>query len=798
MFMEKQLRQEHRDFPSYKAAYERAIAEGVAKGTIKELQATFGGPPVPPEHYAAIAAKIDALPRPTAQIKQFPPIALTPDQDQQLVKNQYEPIVVDGKAAVAEGWQLNPIDNNRIKKMRELYPDAKNTGLRTGILSAIDIDIRDAAHAEQVASLADKLLGETPLRRVGSKGVMLCYWNKTPIRKVTIATEPKAKDEFADKVEVLGTGLQFVAFGIHPETKQPFRWIGKTDFDEEATPLIVPLDSLPVVMPEKIFEFADKCATLLGALGYESPRVRKPYEGERKTRDTDIDEDAPANVSRAREHLVNCVERGEVAVLGQFGNDAIYNKACLLRDRFYLSQEAIEELMLTHWYPHCIPNTLEDDARTIISHAIEYMQNEPGASAVPPASEAFKDALAKETAEPSASFTAPDESGTRYFEGLGIRRMSDVRSEKREWLWQHRIASGALSMIAGLPGEAKTTIAFEVTARITRGEVLPGNDAPTEQGSVLIMSAEDHEKQTIKPRLAAAGADMTKVFSIDATVDDKDDINNRLLSLKADLKKLGRLVEKLREENNNIRLVIIDPISAYVGEGDSHKNSQVRGMLTPLSKLAEKHKFAVLLVSHYKKNAEGTTALYRVTDSIAFVAACRTVLLTGREMDDEGNPTGRKLLLNGKPNIIPEDTPGLAYRTDTVAVTLEDGNTDDVPRIKWDGFVDTTPDEAMAAVLGTSGADKITRAAEWLETLLTDHPMPEKEVHKRAYNQKFSRATLKRAKKRAGVISTQQGFGRAKVSWWAIPEGEPEASPPPEPELSGDDDLPPDTYRTLQ
>ncbi len=700
--------------------------------------------------------------------------------------------------------------------MRQDNPQATNTGCRTDDTPTIDIDLRDAEQTQCLTDIATRIVGTaTPMERFGSKGRALVYQTRIPFRKITIAVskeEAKARQDAGlpnAQIEILGIGQQFVAFGEHPDTHREYTWLVDR-FDEDAddglsiaTPLNTRRDALPELTEPLALEIARQFAEQLKAWGYGNVVVKGRYVGDMKTRQTDIEEDARANIDRAIAHLKNCVERGEVAVLGALGNDTIYELACLLRDRFYLSEEVIAEIMLAHWYPHCLPNTLEDECRSIIAHAIEYMQNEPGASVIPPASEAFKSALASVAAEPSANFTCnePDRDGTRYFEGLGFRRMSDVHSEKREWLWQHRIASGALSMIAGLPGEAKTTIAFEITARITRGESLPGNDSPTEQGSVLIMSAEDHEKQTIKPRLAAAGADMTRVFSIDATVDDKDDINNRLLSLKADLKKLGRLVEKLREERSEIRLVIIDPISAYVGEGDSHKNSQVRGMLTPLSKLAEKHKCAVLLVSHYKKNAEGTTALYRVTDSIAFVAACRTVLLTGREVDDEGNPTGRKLLLNGKPNIIPEDTPGLAYKTEAVSITLEDGNTDDVPRIKWDGFVDTTPDEAMAAVLGSSGADKLNRAVEFLETLLTDRPMPEKEVHKRAFSQKISRATLKRAKKRAGVISTAQGFGRAKVCWWAIPFGEPEHEPESlsaRHEPTDDDDLPPDTHRTLQ
>ena len=322
-------------------------------------------------------------------------MTLTLEQQNQLVYNGYEPIPCQGKAAVALGWQSGVIDLARVRQMRELHDAATNTGLRTGHLAAIDVDVRDPAHAEQIAALADDLFGPTPLRRFGSKGIMLCYQNRSPIRKIAVVTDAVRPGEFADKVEVLGSGLQFVAFGDHPDTKRPFQWLGRTDFDEEANPLNTPLDTLPQVTPDSLRLFAEKCAALCLSLGYSNPRVKEAYQQEKQTREVDAKEDDPGNISRAIRHLQNEVERGHVAVLGALGNDTIYEMACCLRDRFYLSQETIEELMLTHWYPHCVPNTLEDECRIIIAHATSYMQNEPGARAVPPAAEAFRDALDK-------------------------------------------------------------------------------------------------------------------------------------------------------------------------------------------------------------------------------------------------------------------------------------------------------------------------------------------------------------------------------------------------------------------
>ena len=319
---------------------------------------------------------------------------LTPEQDQQLVANGYEPIPVIGKAAIAEGWQTGVISNERIALLRKAYPNAKNTGLRCGVLGAVDVDIVPADHSDAVQRLAFTHFQETPLIRFGSKGAMLCYRNETPLRKITVLTNTEAK------VEILGQGLQFVAFGIHPQTNQPFQWRGRTEFDEEANPLNTPIDTLPSVTPAQIRQFAEACAALLRTLGYSDCRVREAYQEEKQTRETNVEEDSEKNKALALRHLLNCVEQGKVAVLGQLGNDTIYELACLLRDRYYLSAPIIEDLMLKHWYPHCVPNTWVDECKQIISHAASYMQNEPGARAIPPAAEAFREALDKLPDEP--------------------------------------------------------------------------------------------------------------------------------------------------------------------------------------------------------------------------------------------------------------------------------------------------------------------------------------------------------------------------------------------------------------
>ena len=320
--------------------------------------------------------------------------------DDQLILNGYEPIPTQGKAAVVNGWQSGPIDSARIQAMRSVAPGATNTGLRTGTLVAPDIDIENPEHAAQFIALAESVFGYTPLQRFGSKGMMLCYRADTPMRKITITTDSEAK------IEILGQGQQFVAFGTHPGTGKPFEWRGAR-FDEDdqnesiATPLNTPLDSLPLVTPAQVKDFAQQCVETLQRLGYSSPRVREAQAAEKKTRKEGVEEDTDLNIARAIEHLQKCVELNEVAVLGQLGNDTIYELACHLMDYFCLSEDMVAELMLAHWYPHCQPNHLTDDLKTIVSHAASYIQNEPGARALPPVAEIFRAALEQLPDEPA-------------------------------------------------------------------------------------------------------------------------------------------------------------------------------------------------------------------------------------------------------------------------------------------------------------------------------------------------------------------------------------------------------------
>ena len=104
-------------------------------------------------------------------------------------------------------------------------------------------------------------------------------------------------------------------------------------------------------------------------------------------------------------------------------------------------------------------------------------------------------------------------------------------------------------------------------------------------GSVIILSAEDGAEDTIKPRVLAAGGDASKVHVITATRDAEDRVSS--FTLQSDLQELEAMIEEL----GDVRLIIIDPISSYLGEHvDGHSNTDIRG---PLHEMADRVKVAV-------------------------------------------------------------------------------------------------------------------------------------------------------------------------------------------------------------
>lgn len=329
----------------------------------------------------------------------------------------------------------------------------------------------------------------------------------------------------------------------------------------------------------------------------------------------------------------------------------------------------------------------------------------------------------------------------------------DLKPRAIDWLWSGRVPLGMITMFAGDPKLGKSYVTLAMAGALSRGRPLPTSDRPDRPGSTILMSAEDDPTRTIVPRLVAGGADLAKIHILESVI--LANGSEAPPSLRADIDAITSAAIRL----GDCRLIVIDPVSAYLKDVDDNRNVTLRGVLAPLNKLAEQLGAAVVLVSHLTK-AGSTNGKHRVLGSIAYVGACRANFLFTADPDD---PTGRRVLMLDNGSNIAPPAPPLVY-------TIE--NRDTGPRIEWS-------DEAPATAVGRPlkliqsaqphDDEKGIRHREcenWLRAMLADGPRSTVEVFQAAHNAGFSRGQIRRARCRIGAIATREGYStEGQWSW---------------------------------
>ena len=198
--------------------------------------------------------------------------------------------------------------------------------------------------------------------------------------------------------------------------------------------------------------------------------------------------------------------------------------------------------------------------------------------------------------------------------GLKIVRASTVKIKPIKWIWPGILAQGKLVFLAGDPGLGKSQVSLFICAIISSGGQWPVSDEICTKGNVLILSAEDGAEDLIVPRLKAVNADLEKIHIIQSV--ELSDGNEKIFDLTSDVEQLKNEAVRI----GNVKIIIIDPISAYLGKIDSHRNTEVRDALNPIIKFADEIGACLLCVTHLNKGGSGN-ALSRVTGSIGF---CRS------------------------------------------------------------------------------------------------------------------------------------------------------------------------------
>ena len=318
-------------------------------------------------------------------------------------------------------------------------------------------------------------------------------------------------------------------------------------------------------------------------------------------------------------------------------------------------------------------------------------------------------------------------------ETVKIIRMSDVELTPVEWLWKPYLPFGKLSVLQGNPGEGKTYFAMHLAAACTNGKLLP-NMERMEPFNVIYQTAEDGLGDTVKPRLIEAGADLDRVL----VIDDSD----------VQLTLSDERIEKAIVENN-ARLVIIDPIQAYLGaDVDMNRANEVRPIFMRLGQVAQRTGCAILLIGHLNK-AAGMQSLQRGLGSIDIAAAVRSVMFIGKLKHD---PTMR-ILTHEKSSLAP---PGAS-----LAFSLGDEG-----GFRWVGEYDITADEMLSGI-EPQRETKTQQAKDLICTLLAGgKQVLSEDIDKAALERGIPGRTVRDAKRELGdALKSKIVEGRKKVFW---------------------------------
>ncbi len=334
---------------------------------------------------------------------------------------------------------------------------------------------------------------------------------------------------------------------------------------------------------------------------------------------------------------------------------------------------------------------------------------------------------------------------------------ADLVPRPVSWLWPYWLALGKLHILAGAPGQGKTTLALAMAATVTKGGRWPDGTL-CELGNILIWSGEDDPADTLLPRLLASGALRERCHFIKGAVHGGTVVP---FDPARDLEQLRKAIDDF----GGVRLLIVDPVVNVV-TGDSHKNTETRRALQPLVDLADACDCAVLGITHFAKGGQGADPAQRVIGSVAFTAVARIVLVAAKVQDDEGRDI--RVLARAKSNIGPDDG-GFEYHL----MQSEPLPGIQASCIAWGNPVEGTARELLTDPDAPANKDDDTgsalEAAEaFLRTVLTI-PTATQAVRSEAKDAGLAWRTVQRASDRLGVIKRKGNAELGGRWYWSLP-----------------------------
>jgi putative DNA primase/helicase len=345
-----------------------------------------------------------------------------------------------------------------------------------------------------------------------------------------------------------------------------------------------------------------------------------------------------------------------------------------------------------------------------------------------------------------------------YARDVSLIRASDVTPEAIAWLWNGWLAAGKMHVFGGAPGTGKTTISMGLAATVTTGGRWPDGTRSI-AGNVVIWSGEDDPADTLIPRLALSGADLSRVYFI---ADIREGNERRSFDPARDMEPLRRKLAEI----GGVKLLIVDPVVSAIA-GDSHKNAEVRRGLQPLVDLAGSMRCALLGITHFSKGTGGRDPVERLTGSLAFGALARVVLVAAKHQEEGEDGRTVRLFCRAKSNIGPDDG-GFEYDLHQAELKTYPGIF--ASSVLWGEAVEGAARELLATADATGDDGEggtLADAKRFLADLLHDGPLPTKTIKADADGAGYSWATIRRAQKALGIEPVKEGM---KAGWvWRMP-----------------------------
>lgn len=322
---------------------------------------------------------------------------------------------------------------------------------------------------------------------------------------------------------------------------------------------------------------------------------------------------------------------------------------------------------------------------------------------------------------------------------LEIIRASEITPKEVKWLWYPYIPFGKITLLQGDPGDGKSKFMLALSALLSNGGALPfaDDEEGNEPMTIIYQTTEDDADDTVVPRFISARGDCDK-----------------LIFIKEDLKNLSFGDERIKKaiEKYGARLLILDPMSSYIGESCSMNNAnETRAEFNHLIAVAKETGCAIVIIAHMNKMKD-TSPLYRTNGSIDIAGAARSILAVTRTPNKE-NPAER-YLVQVKSNLAPTGN-ALVFEVSENGVDFKDE-------------IEMTAEDAFSALAPRMGRpnERTEASVSFLKELLSDgKKMSATDCEAKLEAAGFKKSTARKAKRKAGIVSHKEGF----VWYWSLP-----------------------------